>query len=85
MCGDIQCPSCGPAQGNWKCCLCGVWADEGCVHIHPRTGGYKKKYAKAVDDHYRAETEAEQKLSEELAHDDELARAFFDMSLEVKP
>ena len=33
MCGDTQCPSCGPAQGNWKCPICGNWADDGCEHF----------------------------------------------------
>lgn len=31
MCGDIQCSSCGPAQGNYRCPVCGIWADEGCA------------------------------------------------------
>ena len=31
MCGDTYCPSCGPAQGNFKCPHCGCWsADGGC-------------------------------------------------------
>lgn len=29
MCGDNRCWSCGPAQGNYKCQICGVWTDEG--------------------------------------------------------
>jgi hypothetical protein len=30
-CGDTYCPSCGPAQGNAKCYVCGKWsADGGC-------------------------------------------------------
>tara|TARA_Y100000310_G_C20626084_1_gene785969 strand:+ start:130 stop:492 length:363 start_codon:yes stop_codon:yes gene_type:complete len=29
MCGDTQCPSCGPAQGNNRCPNCGKWDDEG--------------------------------------------------------
>lgn len=33
MCGDICCPSCGPAQGNWKCPICRQWASEGCEHV----------------------------------------------------
>jgi len=32
MCGDTQCPSCGPAQGNSRCSICGKWADDGCEH-----------------------------------------------------
>ena len=38
MCGDTQCPSCGPAQGNWKCPICGAWQDIGCEHFD--TEGY---------------------------------------------
>ena len=31
MCGDTYCWSCGPAQGNAKCSVCGKWeADGGC-------------------------------------------------------
>jgi len=29
MCGDICCPSCGPAQGNHKCPACGNWESDG--------------------------------------------------------
>lgn len=29
MCGDTHCSSCGPAQGNYKCQVCGKWADDG--------------------------------------------------------
>lgn len=32
LCGDTQCPSCGPAQGNSRCPICGEWADDGCQH-----------------------------------------------------
>lgn len=31
MCGDLYCWSCGPAQGNSKCHICGKWdMDGGC-------------------------------------------------------
>jgi len=30
MCGDLCCPSCGPAQGNWRCPVCRAWASDGC-------------------------------------------------------
>lgn len=30
MCGDICCPSCGPAQGNGRCLVCRAWASDGC-------------------------------------------------------
>jgi hypothetical protein len=29
MCGDIRCSSCGPAQGNSRCQVCGKWLDDG--------------------------------------------------------
>lgn len=29
MCGDLYCNSCGPAQGNHKCSICGAWSNEG--------------------------------------------------------
>jgi hypothetical protein len=29
MCGDIYCSSCGPAQGNSKCHICGRWTEDG--------------------------------------------------------
>jgi hypothetical protein len=31
LCGDLYCPSCGEAQGNARCYICGKWsADGGC-------------------------------------------------------
>ena len=29
MCADICCPSCGPAQGNVRCPICGEWESDG--------------------------------------------------------
>lgn len=29
MCGDLYCPSCGPAQGNAYCPHCGSWSGDG--------------------------------------------------------
>lgn len=32
LCGDTRCGSCGPAQGNNRCEICGKWDDEdGCI------------------------------------------------------
>lgn len=32
LCGDLYCSSCGPAQGNGKCYVCGAWQmDGGCA------------------------------------------------------
>lgn len=33
LCGDIECPSCGPAQGNTRCPICRAWATSGCDHL----------------------------------------------------
>lgn len=29
MCGDLCCRSCGPAQGSYRCDICGKWTAEG--------------------------------------------------------
>lgn len=29
LCGDTQCSSCGPAQGNYRCTNCGKWTEDG--------------------------------------------------------
>lgn len=29
LCGDLCCPSCGPAQGNTRCLICRAWASDG--------------------------------------------------------
>jgi hypothetical protein len=50
LCGDICCPSCGPAQGNWQCPVCGRWASEGCDHIDPYSELLKPEYQQQVDD-----------------------------------
>lgn len=43
MCGDLCCPSCGPAQGNWRCPICNEWASEECEHINNK-GELKPTY-----------------------------------------
>lgn len=65
MCGDIQCPSCGPAQGNWQCPICRAWADDGCEHID-ENGNLLAEYESEA--HRRAEEEAcaESAFAEEL-------------------
>lgn len=59
MCGDTHCPSCGPAQGNWKCILCGSWADDCCEHIL-ESGNYKPEFIPQVE----AEVERERLAAE---------------------
>jgi hypothetical protein len=66
MCGDYCCNSCGPAQGNSKCGLCGAWASDPCKHINQRTGEYKKVYLKQVAKMEQAENEFWNKYAKDL-------------------
>ena len=59
MCGDIQCWSCGPAQGNWRCPICRAWADSGCDHISNRTGQLKRRYQKQAEEMAKQEAQAD--------------------------
>lgn len=81
MCGDTHCPSCGPAQGNWRCPICGAWADDGCDHIGddgnllPEFAALAEEAAardaEAAADYARAVEEAEDRYwSEQEANDD---------------
>lgn len=75
MCGDYCCPSCGPAQGNWKCPICRGWASEGCEHLTDDGDGIKPEFmeqAKAIavaeglaDEAYAEDLEKEALLAEE--------------------
>ena len=58
MCGDTHCSSCGPAQGNWRCALCGSWADDCCEHIDEETGQYKPEFLQQVQEALQAEAES---------------------------
>ena len=59
LCGDTQCWSCGPAQGNEKCSACGEWSDDHACHVESfevemqdRTGGpweYDASYLTRAD------------------------------------
>jgi hypothetical protein len=44
MCGDCCCPSCGYAQGNFKCPVCRTWASDGCEHIDEESGDLKPEF-----------------------------------------
>ena len=62
MCGNICCPSCGPAQGNSCCALCGKWSSEGCQHYDENTGEVKPEFQKELN----KKLEENNKLWEEL-------------------
>lgn len=68
MCGDVQCPSCGPAQGNWRCPICRAWADDGCEHVDDDGGSIREEFHPQVEAIAKAEIEAIEKwLKEECA------------------
>lgn len=73
MCGDICCPSCGPAQGNSRCQLCGEWASEGCEHYDETTGGYKPEFQAQIDAAMKAENEFCDRLAADLEEEAKLA------------
>lgn len=65
MCGDTCCWSCGPAQGNSRCPICGAWASDDDAHFDE-------------DGELRPEFEAEAQriaAADVLAEREEFARA----------
>ena len=69
MCGDTHCSSCGPAQGNWKCPICGSWADDGCEHFDEESGLLKPEFNEEANRIWLEENQADdayiQSLSDE--------------------
>jgi len=66
MCGDLYCFSCGPAQGNMKCFICGKWeADGGCDDV--------AECQRIADEEAQRELEM-QYHAEEFPQDDEYPR-----------
>lgn len=76
MCGDTHCPSCGPAQGNWKCPICGAWADDGCDHIGD-DGAIKPEFKAAEEAAYEAERLATEAEAKQWAEDERLAEQYW--------
>lgn len=65
MCGDICCPSCGPAQGNSRCPICGSWASDGpCPHVNDK-GELKDEFVQQVIKAQEAEDKAMAEAYEE--------------------
>jgi len=69
MCGDTHCPSCGPAQGNWRCPICRCWADDGCEHLNDDGSDVKDEFKAAADEAAKQEAEAESLLADSLLAD----------------
>jgi len=69
MCGDLCCATCGPAQGNWTCPICGEWASEGCEHLNARGDGIKPAFQeqarRIVEAEYWNETQAAEDWEQE--------------------
>ena len=47
LCGAIDCPSCGPAQGYSKCQQCGLWDCEDDAHGYDPHFGEDEAYDRA--------------------------------------
>jgi len=73
MCGDICCPSCGPAQGNWRCPICREWASEGCAHIG-EDGEISPEFREQAEAATLAEVKDYAKLAEDLEEAAEWAK-----------
>lgn len=62
LCGDIYCHSCGPAQGNIQCEMCGSWSqDGGCNDVAACS-----KAQRELDDRLAADIEESNKLAPEI-------------------
>jgi len=77
MCGDTHCGSCGPAQGNWRCPLCGAWADDVCEHMADDGEGLKPEFHAAAAAIAEAEAKADEQLVKDLADEEALAAAYW--------
>ena len=77
MCGDTCCGSCGPAQGNFHCPICGQWASEGCEHLDEETGDLKPEYHAQAEAIAAAERAAEVAMIEDWREDARLAEEFW--------
>jgi hypothetical protein len=82
MCGDTQCPSCGPAQGNYRCPICRAWADDCCEHFEEETGELKPEFQAQAEEHERQEREADEKMAIEIAESERLAEAYWNSYVE---
>ena len=73
MCGDLECWSCGPAQGNFHCPVCGKWATSGCEHLVEETGELKPEFRAQAEENARLEYEAEEAMAQSYRDDAEMA------------
>ena len=71
MCGDLYCKSCGPAQGNWQCSICGAWSAEGGCEKPQECAAQEQREAEAEAAYYEGLAAQE---AEERAYWEEIAR-----------
>jgi hypothetical protein len=76
LCGDTHCPSCGPAQGNWRCPICRCWADDVCEHLNEDGSDLKPEYLAEAQAIAAAEAQADQAYAEQLQEDLKLIDAW---------
>jgi hypothetical protein len=67
MCGDPYCGSCGPAQGGYKCMVCGVWSWDGGCEDSEKCRIENERLAKAENEAYDAMEIAEADMEAEIA------------------
>jgi len=78
MCGDLCCSSCGPAQGNFRCVLCGTWASEGCEH-YDEDGNERPEFKEAFAAALAAERKADEALAAAWEEEDKHAQEIEDL------
>jgi hypothetical protein len=66
MCGDYCCPSCGPAQGNWRCIICNAWASDACEHVSEEGEGYRPGFLALAQTLARQQAGDDDALAREL-------------------
>lgn len=76
MCGDLCCPSCGPAQGNSRCPICGAWASEGCDHFDEAGDPSSPEIAAQLAAIAEAERKAEDAAYQSYLQEAELYEAY---------
>ena len=76
MCGDTHCPSCGPAQGNYRCPICGAWADDCCDHFD-EDGHLKPEFHAEAEERARQEALAEEAMVKDLEESERLAEEYW--------
>ncbi len=71
LCGDTHCPSCGPAQGNFKCPICGSWADDCCEHF-TEEGTLKPEFEALAQEKEAAEAKYWDDYAKSMENEDEI-------------